>query len=107
MVPNEQDQGWAFAGRLNPDRHMQALEYWRILLPGVTGPQQVNMWLVKLETLSALSDAYLTDHLALLASIKLSTEQTREFADERLERSFNHQRECPQYRADELELISW
>lgn len=107
MVPNEQDKGWTFAGRLNPDRRMEALEYRRIFLPGVSGPEQMSTWPVKLETLSAMSDTYLDDQVAVLADAKLAPAQEQALTDrylkesseiqevaEQLERDYNPQREC-------------
>lgn len=108
MVPNEQDKGWTFAGRLNPGRRMEALEYRRILLPGVSGPEQVSTWPVKLETLSAMSDTFLTNHMTVLENASLPPAQEQALAEEylresakiqqaidQLERNYDPQRECP------------
>lgn len=109
LVPNQQDKDWTFAGRLDSDRYVEALEYRRVFLPGVSGPQQVSAWPLKLETLSELPDAYMTKHLAFLADSKLSAAQQQALAHEyvresgkirevteRLERTYDPQRECSQ-----------
>lgn len=88
MIPNEEAKGWTFTGRLDTSTpYMQALEYRRVLLPGVSGPEQVNTWPVKLETLSALPDIYLEEQMASLANAKLAAAQEQVFATRYLRES--------------------
>lgn len=59
-------QKWLFVGRMNQGPSLQALEYRTILTLGLTGPQQLNAWLVSLVSLSDFSDDYLAERLPVV-----------------------------------------
>lgn len=57
------DQKWLFAGRMNQGPTIEALEYKSILTLGLTGPQQLNPWPVKMISLSDFADDYLLERV--------------------------------------------
>jgi hypothetical protein len=59
-------QKWMFVGRLNQGPTMEALEYKSLLTLGLTGPQQLNTWPVRLVALSDFSDEYLAERLPVV-----------------------------------------
>jgi hypothetical protein len=83
LVPTvEAQKGWTFAGRLNQEQTLQALEYKSILTLGLWGNQQLNTWPVNMILLSDFPERYLDDRLAMLAAAKLPPAEQKALADE-------------------------
>lgn len=109
FVPNDKANGsWTFAGRLNDDGTLQALDYQSVFSLGIgEGAQQVGTWPVKLAALSEFPDIYLEDRLAFVGANKIDGADqhalTREFIANRqrletrvveLEQSYDPLEEC-------------
>jgi hypothetical protein len=98
-----------FDGRLNEDRSFQVLSYRSMLMLGLgRGTQQLSRWPVKLAALGDMPKLFLEERLDLPANAKLAPAQqqalAQEFIDdskkiqttvERLEKTFDPDRECP------------
>jgi hypothetical protein len=80
FVPDADRQTtWKFAGRLNADRHFQALEYRSILTLGLTdGNSQLNTWPLELVSLADMPQVFLNERLGLPAQAKLSKDDQKE-----------------------------
>jgi hypothetical protein len=80
FVPDEDKQtNWTFAGRLDSDRYLEALEYRSLLTLGLLdGNIQLNTWPVELVSLADMPQTYLEHRLPLIAEAKLSPNDSQE-----------------------------